>query len=182
MQSLEISLTHSEKEFMKFNRHIGIDYSGAESPESRIKGLQVYVADRNSEPVPIRPELPARNWSRKEVAHWLLAELQKDESLLIGMTMASPSPRAISSATSSIRGRHSWRISAGTGQPISPIAMSISSVTGFGGEITRSREGSAPDRLTNSGFARTGPLLQKASSSSTCRARSQNPPIQGFPG
>ncbi len=29
---------------MKFDRYIGIDYSGAESPESRIKVLQVFVA------------------------------------------------------------------------------------------------------------------------------------------
>ena len=29
---------------MKFDRYIGIDYSGAESPESRIRGLQVFVA------------------------------------------------------------------------------------------------------------------------------------------
>ncbi len=70
---------------MKFDRYIGIDYSGAESPESRIKGLQVYVAEQNAEPTAIRPQLPARNWSRKEVAHWLLAELQKGEPLLIGI-------------------------------------------------------------------------------------------------
>ena len=61
---------------MKFERFVGIDYSGAETPTSRIKGLQVVVAAPNGEPRPVRPAPPARNWSRQEVAHWLLAELQ----------------------------------------------------------------------------------------------------------
>lgn len=29
---------------MRFARHIGIDYSGAQTPESRLKTLQVYEA------------------------------------------------------------------------------------------------------------------------------------------
>ena len=28
-----------------FTRHIGIDYSGAQTPESSMKGLRVYCAD-----------------------------------------------------------------------------------------------------------------------------------------
>lgn len=70
---------------MKFERFIGIDYSGAETPTSRIKGLQVYVASSNGDPRPVRPELPAKNWTRQEVAHWLLAELQQEAPLLIGI-------------------------------------------------------------------------------------------------
>ncbi len=70
---------------MKFNRFIGIDYSGAETPESRIKGLQICVAVQNGEPGLIRPVLPFKNWSRREVAHWLLAELQRGDRLLIGI-------------------------------------------------------------------------------------------------
>jgi hypothetical protein len=70
---------------MKFDRFIGIDDSGAETPTSRIKGLQVYVATQNDEPQPVRPALPAKNWTRQEVAHWLLAELQRGAPLLIGI-------------------------------------------------------------------------------------------------
>jgi hypothetical protein len=70
---------------MKFERFIGIDYSGAETPESRLKGLQIYVATPNVEPQPVRPALPAKNWTRQEVAHWLLAELQRGGPLLIGI-------------------------------------------------------------------------------------------------
>ena len=29
---------------MRFSRYIGIDYSGAQTPESRLKALQVYEA------------------------------------------------------------------------------------------------------------------------------------------
>lgn len=70
---------------MNFTRFIGIDYSGAETPETRLKGLQAYQATPNTEPRPVRPTLPARNWSRRELAHWLLAELQGDAPLLIGI-------------------------------------------------------------------------------------------------
>lgn len=70
---------------MTFDRYVGIDYSGAETPESRLKGLQLYVAQPKTEPRPVRPRLPARNWSRKELAHWLLAKLQRGERLLIGI-------------------------------------------------------------------------------------------------
>jgi len=31
---------------LAFERHIGIDYSGAETPKSSLKGLRVYAADR----------------------------------------------------------------------------------------------------------------------------------------
>lgn len=70
---------------MKFERFIGIDYSGAETPTSRIKGLQVYMSVPNGDPRPVRPAPPAKNWTRQEVAHWLLAELQRGEPLLIGI-------------------------------------------------------------------------------------------------
>lgn len=33
-----------------FERYIGIDYSGAETCESSLKGLRVYMADRATEP------------------------------------------------------------------------------------------------------------------------------------
>jgi hypothetical protein len=34
---------------MKFKKHVGIDYSGAQTPESRLKALQVYAAVDNEE-------------------------------------------------------------------------------------------------------------------------------------
>lgn len=44
-----------------FERYIGIDYSGAETCESVLKGLRVYMADRATEPREVAPPpSPAR--------------------------------------------------------------------------------------------------------------------------
>ena len=70
---------------MNFDRFIGIDYSGAGTPESRLKGLQIYAAEPNTGPQAVRPEPPARNWSRRQAACWLLDQLQSNATLLIGI-------------------------------------------------------------------------------------------------
>ncbi|MGQ9860620.1 MAG: hypothetical protein ACUVSD_01240 [Thiobacillaceae bacterium] len=70
---------------MRFDKFIGIDYSGAGSPTDRIPGLKVYVAHLGRKPHQVRPAPPARNWSRHDLAHWLLAELQRDDPVLIGI-------------------------------------------------------------------------------------------------
>ncbi len=61
---------------MAFDIHIGIDYSGAGTPTSRAAPLQVYAMTqgRGPEPVktPIAPEDQHWNWSRKEIAEWLI--------------------------------------------------------------------------------------------------------------
>lgn len=77
---------------MKLERYIGIDYSGAGSPTSRIRGLKVYAAQRDGEPSAIRPQPPARNWSRQALAHWLLAELRRGDPVLIGIDHAFSFP------------------------------------------------------------------------------------------
>jgi hypothetical protein len=38
-----------------FERYIGIDYSGAETPAVSLKGLRVYLADRTVPPVEMLP-------------------------------------------------------------------------------------------------------------------------------
>jgi len=38
-----------------FDRYIGIDYSGAETCESSLKGLRVYMADQVREPREVLP-------------------------------------------------------------------------------------------------------------------------------
>ncbi|HBV95889.1 MAG: hypothetical protein JL50_04525 [Peptococcaceae bacterium BICA1-7] len=67
---------------MKFDYYIGIDYSGAESPESRLKGLQVYVASRNDPErvkTPVAPKGHHWNWSRREVAEWLIKQVKANK-------------------------------------------------------------------------------------------------------
>jgi hypothetical protein len=70
---------------MMFDLYVGIDYSGAETMESRLKGLQIYAAEPGQEPRAIRPEAPARYWSRQEVAQWLVARIHAGKRLLIGI-------------------------------------------------------------------------------------------------
>lgn len=56
-----------------FHRYIGIDYSGAKTPTSSLKGLRVYVAGRDSEPVEVLPPpSPKKYWTRKGIAEWLV--------------------------------------------------------------------------------------------------------------
>ena len=39
----------------QFERYIGIDYAGAETPISSLPGLQVYAADRTQPPEEVLP-------------------------------------------------------------------------------------------------------------------------------
>jgi hypothetical protein len=76
---------------MSFDCFIGIDYSGAETPKSRLKGLQVYAVQPGGGPVqawtsPTRSNNGQRvNWSRREVAERLLQEVHKGTRFLAGI-------------------------------------------------------------------------------------------------
>lgn len=71
---------------MKFHRYIGIDYSGAQTPESRLKALQVYEATGNKGPVKVNtPIAGARNWTRLEVAQYCQKALESSEPVIIGI-------------------------------------------------------------------------------------------------
>ncbi|MFC1679638.1 hypothetical protein ACFL2T_05460 [Elusimicrobiota bacterium] len=76
-----------------FKRYIGIDYSGAEAPVSRLKGLQVFEATSNGDPTRVDTTAgdgnPAKhtrwNWSRKEIAHWLADQLASEGPIIVGI-------------------------------------------------------------------------------------------------
>lgn len=69
-----------------FERYIGIDYSGAETCESSLKGLRVYMADRASEPREVAPPpSPRWYWSRKEIAQWLVERVSEPVATLVGI-------------------------------------------------------------------------------------------------
>ena len=71
---------------MKFHRYIGIDYSGAQTPESRLKALQVYEASRNEGPIKVStPTAGAKNWTRLEVAQYCQKALESGELVIIGI-------------------------------------------------------------------------------------------------
>lgn len=71
---------------MKFQRYIGIDYSGAQTPESRLKALQVYEASEDEGPVKIStPAAGAKNWTRLEIAQYCQRVLESGEPAIIGI-------------------------------------------------------------------------------------------------
>lgn len=69
-----------------YSRYIGIDYSGAETPTSSLKGLRVYEADRESMPVEVEPPpSPRKYWTRRGLAEWLAERLSEDVPTLVGI-------------------------------------------------------------------------------------------------
>lgn len=71
---------------MKFERYIGIDYSGARTPEARLKALQVYEATPDRKPEKTGPPVQgAKNWSRREVTQYCQTALQAGETVIIGI-------------------------------------------------------------------------------------------------
>jgi hypothetical protein len=69
-----------------FSRYIGIDYSGAETPESSIKGLRVYLAEGGAHPVEVGPPAsPRRYWTRRGIAEWLAETLAEGVPALVGI-------------------------------------------------------------------------------------------------
>lgn len=77
----------------RFSRYIGIDYSGAETPRSRLPRLRVFGATPGSEPVEInttagdgtRSKVMRWNWTRREVAHWLVEQLKAPGTAIVGI-------------------------------------------------------------------------------------------------
>jgi hypothetical protein len=69
-----------------FERYIGIDYSGAETPTSSLKGLRIYMADRTSRPVEVQPPpSPRKYWTRRGIAEWLTEKFTEDVTMLVGI-------------------------------------------------------------------------------------------------
>jgi hypothetical protein len=69
-----------------FNRYIGIDYSGAQTPDSSLKGLRVYQATPKELPVEIPPPPSKRKyWTRRGLAQWLAEQLAQEAPTLVGI-------------------------------------------------------------------------------------------------
>jgi hypothetical protein len=69
----------------EFHTYIGIDYSGAETPTSSLKGLRVFKAQEDNEPQEVEPPTsPKRYWTRRAVAQYLAQQLAK-EKVLVGI-------------------------------------------------------------------------------------------------
>jgi hypothetical protein len=71
---------------LKFHRYVGIDYSGARTPDCSLKGLRVYEAGRESSPVEVPPPpSPRRYWTRRGLASWLVERLSGDVPTIVGI-------------------------------------------------------------------------------------------------
>lgn len=77
----------------QFSRTIGIDYSGAETPTSSLKGLRVYVASGAEPPVEVVP--PPSNkkyWTRRGLSEWLVVTLSDGIPTIVGIDHAFSFP------------------------------------------------------------------------------------------
>jgi len=82
-----------------FDLFIGIDYSGAEAPTSRLRELQVYAATPGSAPEPVKtpaiaaflasgsknPQSVPRYWTRSEIVHWLIGRAKNGVRFIAGI-------------------------------------------------------------------------------------------------
>jgi hypothetical protein len=76
-----------------FDSYVGIDYSGAETPTSSLKGLRVYMADQLSPPVDVQPPAsPRKYWTRRGIAEWLIERLSEERTTLVGIDHAFSFP------------------------------------------------------------------------------------------
>src|SRR5271169_2566461 len=69
-----------------FARHIGIDYSGAETPTASLKGLRAYLSEGDVEPIEVLPPpSPRKYWTRRGIAEWLVERLSDGSPTLVGI-------------------------------------------------------------------------------------------------
>ena len=69
-----------------FSRYIGIDYSGAQTITSSLKGLRVYEGDREALPIEVQPPpSPRKYWTRRGIAEWLGERLSDDLPTMVGI-------------------------------------------------------------------------------------------------
>ena len=70
----------------QFSRYIGIDYSGAQTPTSSLKGLRIFMATGDSQPAEVPPpRSPRKYWTRRGIAEWLVAQLAVGEPAIVGI-------------------------------------------------------------------------------------------------
>lgn len=72
----------------RFARYIGIDYSGAATPEAHLTGIRVYLATPSRAPREVLPPATATRsklWSRRDLGNWLIEMLLNGPPTLVGI-------------------------------------------------------------------------------------------------
>ena len=69
-----------------FERYIGVDYSGAKTSTSSLRGLRAYLAERDLAPNEVFPPPSLKKyWTRRGVAQWLVERLNLGVPTLVGI-------------------------------------------------------------------------------------------------
>ena len=69
-----------------FDRTIGIDYSGAETPNASLNELRVYLAQGDAPAAEVLPPpSPRKYWTRRGIAEWLAERLAEDVPTVVGI-------------------------------------------------------------------------------------------------
>lgn len=80
---------------MRFQRTIGINYSGAETPDSGLKGLRVYMSTAGGPAEEVSPPPGgSKYWSRRELSHWLRECLSEPTPKVVAIDHAFSFPEA----------------------------------------------------------------------------------------
>lgn len=75
-----------------FKRYIGINYSGAETPDANLPSLRVYLAEGDAPPTEV-PSPERKYWNWRDIAEWLVDRLHEDVPALIGINHGFSFPR-----------------------------------------------------------------------------------------
>lgn len=78
-----------------FEHYVGIRYSGRKAPNERLDGLVAFAARNALDPWrELNRSDPEGRWSRQELAEWLLAELTREERVIVGIDHAFAFPQS----------------------------------------------------------------------------------------
>lgn len=92
-QPVANNLTATIRSLPRFDRYIGIDYSGARTPSDSLPGLRIYLADRATTPVEVPPPpSPRKYWTRRGIAEWLAEVLRDEQRSIVGIDHAFSFP------------------------------------------------------------------------------------------
>jgi hypothetical protein len=75
-------------------QYVGIDYSGAQTPTSSLKGLRVFAGSPKREAEEVPPPGPRRYWTRRGIAEWLVDLLREAAPTLVGIDHGFSFPQA----------------------------------------------------------------------------------------
>lgn len=88
-------LTMEPFELPMFSEYFGIDYSGAETADSSLKGLRVYRATRQTAPAEqLPPVSPRKYWTRRGLAEWLAGVLETSPRTIVAIDHGFSFPKA----------------------------------------------------------------------------------------